>query len=419
MKRVKRLTALIAVAFSTLSAGTAMAATDGEIQTAIDNGLGYLSGTQTMGGYWNYGGYEQAATGSAAYAMMTQQGHWGDLAAGNVAAYKAQVDNAIAYLLSTATTTTVSTRNDGANICPGGGSCTGVYWYGAGETTYTTGLIAPAIAEYATRFGGGAGAVATTTGPLAGMTWGQIAQGITNTFSAGQSSAINGNRDGGWRYFPGTGDSDSSTTQWAVISLIYNQTLGATTPQSVKDHLAVWLANAQAADGSACYQPGVGPCDQADTGGLLVALNFLGKGSSDPAVQKALNYLNNHWQEGQLGWNGNFGQPYAMWAEYKGLELTVGLGNNTAITNLLPGNCGNDRGADCNWWQDYNQWLVANQAGDGSFPGYYYWGNPLATSLVLPILSGTEIPQQTPEPGSLALLLAALAGSAAFARRRA
>ncbi|MCM8664578.1 hypothetical protein [Accumulibacter sp.] len=58
MKRVKRLTALIAVAFSTLSAGTAMAATDGEIQTAIDNGLGYLSGTQTMGGYWNYGGYE-------------------------------------------------------------------------------------------------------------------------------------------------------------------------------------------------------------------------------------------------------------------------------------------------------------------------------------------------------------------------
>ena len=167
MKRVKRLTALIAVAFSTLSAGTAMAATDGEIQTAIGNGLGYLSGTQTMGGYWNYGGYEQAATGSAAYAMMTQQAHWGDLAAGNVAAYKAQVDNAIAYLLNTATTTSVSTRNDGANICPGGGSCTGVYWYGAGETTYTTGLIAPAIAEYATRFGGGAGAVATNTGPLA------------------------------------------------------------------------------------------------------------------------------------------------------------------------------------------------------------------------------------------------------------
>ena len=46
------------------------------------------------------------------------------------------------------------------DLCVIGGSCTGVYWYGAGETTYTTGLIAPAIAEYATRFGGGPGAVA-------------------------------------------------------------------------------------------------------------------------------------------------------------------------------------------------------------------------------------------------------------------
>jgi len=132
--------------------------TQAKINTAIDNGLGYLASTQAAGGYWNYGGYEQAATGAAAFAMIEQKARWG----ANAAAYQADVDKAMNYLLSTASTATVNTRNDGVNICPGGvGNCTSVYWYGAGETTYTTGQVAMAIADYGKLKG--AGAVATTT----------------------------------------------------------------------------------------------------------------------------------------------------------------------------------------------------------------------------------------------------------------
>lgn len=370
----------------------ARAATSAEVKIAIEKGLAYLHAAQTAGGYWNYGGYEQAATGAAVFAMLSQQGQWGV----NASQYQTDADEGISYLLNLASTTTISTRNDGANICPGGsGSCLGVWWDAANnEDTYTTGLIAPALAFYAFDR---ANEIATTSGPLANKTWGEIAQGITNMFAASQSTSLNGNRRGGWRYYiPGNGDSDMSTTQWAIISLIYDQTLGATIPQIVKDDLSFWLAAVQdPATGVACYQPGVGPCDHSDTGGMLLGLNLVGQTSIDPAVQKAIAILNANWQAGASGtWYGNFGHPYAMWSVYKGLETTIGQNNNTFITNLLPGQCGGDiPSVACNWWHDYNQWIVSNQNSNGSWTGYGYWYDVLATSFYLSILPpGAKIP---------------------------
>lgn len=383
----------------------ATAATEQQKLTAILNGLANLAATQQSDGSWAYSGYEQGATGAAVLAFMSQKDKWGT----NAAAYQLVVNNAIAYLLANASTMTVSTRNDGVNICPGGtGSCTGVYWYGSGESTYTTGLVTPAIDTYANPnapyFGPGAGAVATTTGPLAGLTWGQIAQGITNEFSASQSSAINGNRDGGWRYYiPGNGDSDMSTTQWAILSMIYDESLGAVTPSTVKDHLKVWLAAVQVSGqgGAACYQPDYLLCEQSDTGGLLLGLTFVGYPLSNSQVQLALGFLNTSWTEtANNTWYGNFGHPYAMWAVYKGLETNIGLRDTTYITNLLT-DCGYSSGnppgnppgsVPCNWWEDYNQWLVVNQAGDGSWPGYAYWVPPLSTSFFVNILGATPVP---------------------------
>jgi Abnormal spindle-like microcephaly-assoc'd, ASPM-SPD-2-Hydin len=415
MNKCIRLVLSIVLA-SFVLATLALAATETQKLAAINAGLANLAATQQPDGSWTYGGYEQASTGGVVLAFMSQKDKWGT----NAAAYQAVVDNAIAYLLANATTNTVSTRNDGVNICPGGtGSCTGVFWYGAGESTYTTGLVTPALDIYANPAppynGPGPGAVATTTGPLAGMTWGQIAQGITNEFSASQSSAIDGNRDGGWRYFiPGNGDSDSSTTQWAVISLIYDETLGAVTPSTVKDHLKVWLAAVQVSGqgGAACYQPDTLICEQSDTGSLLLGLHFVGDPVSNSQVQLALGFLNTNWpQAANNTWYGNFGHPYAMWAVYKGLDVTITTKDTTYITNFLttcgyPGNPpGNPPGsAPCNWWEDYNQWLVGNQAADGSWPGYAYWYGPLSTSWSISILGATPVPVGScvvPSPSSI------------------
>jgi len=385
-----------------------MAASNAQIVNAIDNGMTNLASQQAPGGYWNYGGYEQAATGAVVGAFMTQKSLWGS----NAAAYQGIVDAGMNYLLSGATVDTVGVRGDGYNPC-GTGTCTGVYWYGNGEATYTTGLVASAIGQYAAS---NPGAVATTSGPLAGMTWTQIAQGITNEFAAGQTTAANGDRRGGWRYFPGSGDSDSSTTQWAVLSMIYDQSLGATTPAFVKSELKYWLAAAQdPGSGGGQYQPSSGIIDHSDTGSVLLGLKFLGTNKTDPAVQAALAFLNTHWTESANNtWFGNFGQPYAMLADFKALELTLGLNDNTTITNLLDPN-------QANWWQDYNEWLVNNQNPDGSWSGYSNWNGPLAAAFDLDILGGTVIPipppTGTPEPATMLLLGLGLMGLAGIRRK--
>lgn len=395
----------------------AIGADNAQIDQSIDSGLAYLSATQQAAGFWNYGSYDQAATGAAAFAMLSQQSRWG----ANAATYQANVDKAMAYLLSTATLSNVSTRADGVNMCPGGaGTCRGVYWYGAGESTYTTGLAAQAVGLYAK---GHTGEVATNSGPLAGMTWGQIAQAVVNEWAVSQS--VQGFYTGGWRYILGQGsDADMSTTQWGAISLTYMRDLGATVPAKVDTDLAKFLAWTQDANsGAGCYQSASsGLCDHADTGGLLLSLAYLGRNAGDPAVQKALQFLNNNWAVGANGtWYGNFGHPYAMWAEYKGLETLVGLDDTTAITNLRDAQCDTTgqppTSGVCNWWQDYNDYIVATQAAGGGWTGYDYWTGVLATSFYLPILGGTEvpIPHPSPEPATLTLVglaLVALAGKA-------
>ena len=225
------------------------------------------------------------------------------------------------------------------------------------------------------------------------MTWNEIGQAITNALAASQITSGNGNTEGGWgSLIPGSGDSDNSSTQWAVISFLYDETLGAITPEATKDELRIRLRRLQKASGAACSQPGAESCSQADTGAWLLASKFAGYDATNLQLQAALAFLNTEWQSTADASHGILGHPYAMWAVYQGLAATIGLSDSTHILNL-PANCGATSRVPCTWSEHYNQWLFDNQKTNGSWSGSDL-PDLLATAFSINILGSVQIPMK-------------------------
>ena len=390
----------------TICAPTASAASEAEKTTAIQLALAHLATTQNGNGSWG-AAHQSAYTGAAVFAFLSQTAKWP-----TPTSYTANITNGVAYLLANAVVTPaspgLSLNSAGVNICPSGsGTCQGVYWGGSGESTYNTGFVSSALVQYAQIVSGGPGSVATATGPLAGFTWLQIAQMMINAFAAGQATPSTSTAyAGGWHYnVLANSDSDMSTAQWGVISTGYAESLGAKAPAVLRTYLKNgFLVYDQLPGGNACYQLS-GLCDHADTGGWLTSMAFVGNGNN-AAAQNAINWLNTNWNTNwDQSWSGLFGNAYATWAVYKGLESNIGLQDNTHITAHLRTNCGGGlAGAAvtpgktpgsgvCNWWEDLNEYLVRNQNVDGTWTETFTsWPDPLNTSLYLNILGATPLP---------------------------
>ncbi|CCK81127.1 PEP-CTERM sorting domain-containing protein [Desulfobacula toluolica] len=409
-----------------------MAATEAEKRTAIDNGLAYLATTQNANGSFDGGGldYLISQTGSALLAFLEEKDNWGT----NAAAYQTVVDKGLSYLLENANVVGITPQTHGNP--DGDGNGVGVKFYPGvinSRDTYVTGLVLPAIAS------SGTPDALVTTGPLAGRTDGTGAGGawtykdvVQNTidyFSFGQTENA-GTMDGGWRYYANYGNSDQSTTQWPVISSLYASKMGVSTPGFVGTELDKWINNIQYPDGGAGYYPtdyGTRYGEMNETGALLIEQAFRGLGVGNANVDAALAYINSGWlwSLGSGGsYDGNFGHPYAMWAIYKGLDLTIGRDDMTTITNLHgdPGDVDNPSHG-WNWWEDYCESLVSSQAANGSWAGYSSWGTGLATPWFINILAGTTIPDGNgeniiPEPATMLLFGLGLLGIAGISRRK-
>jgi hypothetical protein len=412
--------------------GIVNAATEAEKQAAIDEGLEWLAQNQQADGRWNAGDdfYDTAATGSALLAFLEEGYSAGSDVIFNSTNYGDVVGDGFSYLLSRAQVYGIS--GEPAGNPDGDGNNVGLKFVPGGNhsrDTYDTGLVLPAFAA------SGTPNTVVTTGPLAGRTDGtgpggawtyrDVVQNTIDYFAYGQSDS--GWARGGWRYYADYNQSDNSTSQWPVVSMLYAKQMGINAPTYVETELDYWIGYIQNPnDGGSYYDSNFGGwgSNMSRTGALLLEMAYSnwdneniagGKFSTHQAsYNAALNYVNNQWQTyANSTWNGNFGHPYAMWAVYKGLQTTIGLSNTTAITNLRTFDSSTmnlDTGDTWNWYEDYCEYLVDTQGSGGNWGGYSHWNQYFATSWNINILNATTIEEPIPEPGTVMLLGGGLLG---------
>jgi hypothetical protein len=423
MRKQRVLAASISLALAAMLPLGALASTEDQKQAAIDGGLAWLATQQGGSGQWNNnisGGYNAADTAAALLAFIEQKNkplgwHGQD--------YSARVTAGLNYLMTQATQVSVGLRSDGYDARQGG-TDKGLYWGAQNETTYISGLALTTLAKaVSTGYVNASDVISSANLAVNGKTYGQVIQESVNMYLAGQTTASGGVYRGGWRYYPNQNLADNSTAQWAAISMFAAQSAGAVVPQYTKDELKYWINYIQCpGNGASGYDAPCGggaPVSESKTGGLLVEMAFTGYAgtSSGPADLSdkagALAFLDANWKDGPSAtWEGNFGQPYAMWSVYKGLDSTIGL-TGTAIDNFKYTGAAavQDAGDGAwNWWEDYDQYLTNSQQAAGNWQtSDNYWDNNLTTAWYINILNATQIgTPSAPEPASLALVGMAL-----------
>jgi hypothetical protein len=337
------------------------------VDAAIEDGMRWLYLHQLADGRWSGGNtdYDIGSTG-AALAAFQLRGH---LMSNNPCTdiYAATVKAGIDYLLSeTHAFSLPSGQYPDIN-----GDGIGIYFTGA--SSYAHGLAMMGLASSS------AMDYVVPSGAAAGQSLRQVLTNTVEQCYAAQSKSFDGTARGGWRYSIArtSGDADNSAVQWVVLGMDAAEEAGIPIEQHVRDELQYWVAYSQSSDGGFGYTDVGNWNNIAKTASGMISLKFLGRPAEDADVQRALGYIDQHWNLSSDGsWpehlNGNLYAMYSLAKSCRSLRYTA---TGFPITTI----------GTREWYPVYVSQLLHSgwaQYSDGSWP----WnsspslGYPLATA---------------------------------------
>ncbi len=368
-----------------IDAPKAEAATQTEIDTAIQKGLAWLAANQDPSGHF-YGPYELAHTAAAVLAFENE-GHFpgpDSSVPSTPGTYARVVEDGLDFIFQYAHKIGINPQWAGDPDTNSNGQ--GVYFQQS-SAVYETGMVMQTIVASNTP------TRVVTVGACAGMTYLEVVHDMVDWASWAQIDG--GSGQGGWRYgfynnAYATGD--NSVSQWPVLGLIAAEQWGLDAPQFVKDELDIWIDYIQNdSNGGSGYDHPNNIVNISKTGGLLVEMYYVGDDKETARAQAAIDYINSRWNVGPSGtWFGNKGHPYAMFSVFKGLELME-------VDTILDAPASPDTPAG-DWWGDYCDFLVTTQSTPSSDPdqgywvGYSYWSWSMSTGWYIVILQATIFP---------------------------
>ena len=362
---------------------TVSAASEAEIQQAIDNGTAWLAAQQNPDGPWGTT-YEVGHTGLALIKLCSH----------DPITYSDNISRGLDYLFANAYIVAIADQTAGDPDTNGNGI--GVVFYAdSGHSMYETGIAVMALAECGCAT---PDAVVNVPGSAVdGWTYEQVLQDAVDYIAFAQTDSGYGR--GGWTYTEQNNSgprSDNSISGYVALGLGYVETSECeiTVPSFVYDELDIWVDYIQndvdggTNDGGSGYTDPDGWVNIYKTGNLLFQMALVGNDETTGRVQDATDYIVRHWNDPiDPGWNGTPADYQAMYTTMKGLEV-FGIDTIDGI----------------DWFEEFSDVIVAQQNPDGSWPGNCEWGDSiLCTEWALFTLQ-KEVPKIIPTPAPVPTL---------------
>ena len=331
IKRVFSLIMVFSILLSTfvVLVPKAFAASQVDINAAIEKGLVNLNGTQASDGHWGGGWYPVACT---AMAVLSFENAPNSHYSWNLTdPYSTTVQKGLDWLFAQAGVQVLSNQTAGNPDTNGNGI--GIY-FSTGDTVYQTPMVLMAIVASGNQSQGRVEIATTGPANVAGRSYYNITVDIVDWLAWAQNEAGTGR--GGWRYDPNSADSDNSNTQWPVLGLMAAELWGINAPAFVESELLnYWVPYTQnlAGNYSTNYFYGAfgygdsywGPTGLetiAETSAGILELTYCGVDKTDPRIMAAQGYIARDWLTNS-GWRCNIGNFYAMYAVMKACRLVT------------------------------------------------------------------------------------------------